>query len=67
MTAAAIAALLTLIGEAITQAPSLIADVEALIAGVKKTLAGGDPSVIPLAPVVTAETAALAAELTPKA
>lgn len=57
MTPAAIAAILTLVEEAVTAAPSIIADVEALIARLKA------PSTKPLEPQVASETATLAAEL----
>jgi hypothetical protein len=57
MTPAAIAAILTLVEEAATAAPAIIADIETLIARLKA------PPATPLAPEVTSDTAALAAEL----
>lgn len=51
-----ITALLTLIGELISAAPGVIADIEAIIARAKAPAA-------PLAPQVTSDTAALAAKL----
>ncbi len=57
MTPAAIAAILTLVEEAVAATPTLIADVEALIARLKA------PKNTPLEPQVASETATLAAEL----
>jgi hypothetical protein len=57
MTPAAIAAILTLVEEAVTAAPSIIADVETLIARLKA------PSNKPLEPQVASDTATLASEL----
>ena len=57
MTPAALAAIMTLIGEAITAAPAIIVDIETLIARLKA------PATAPLAPQVTADTAALDAQL----
>ena len=57
MTPAAIAAILTLVEEAVSATPSIIADVETLIARLKT------PSSAPLEPQVAKDTATLAAEL----
>lgn len=57
MTPAAIAAILTLVEEAVSATPSIIADVETLIARLKA------PTGAPLEPQVAKDTVTLAAEL----
>lgn len=57
MTPAAIAAIMTLIGEAISAAPAIISDIEILIARAKA------PATSPLAPQVTSDTATLDTQL----
>lgn len=57
------AAILALVEAAITAAPALITDVEALVSKLKANASGGDPSTTPLAPQVIADTAALVAAL----
>ena len=56
-------ALLALIAAAITAAPELIKDVEALIADAKAAGAGGNTGAEPIAPGVTLDMAALEAKL----
>jgi len=63
MSEAAIAALLTLIAEAVKALPAIITDIEDLIRNAKATVSGGDPDTSPVAPKVEADNAELVDEL----